>query len=199
MALIRVFMALLIMDPFLTASSFAQNGKRDKGDGETPQEKAASQVEVETDRFSGKTAVRLKQQILLDTPEHKLIMALDGQDAVFGIRFESISRNYIIFGDRELWFIVDGKRMRIDTASESSAPIVVGDKDEQGRRPHATLISSMSLAQAEEIVAGNKVEMRLGTVELTWNQPALANMREYVQTLATYAPSRQNTRGRKSW
>jgi hypothetical protein len=197
MTLIRLFIALLIMDLFLAAPSFAQNGKEDKGADVTPQEKGSSQVEVETDRFSGKTTVRLKPQVLLDTPGHKLIMAIDGQGAVFGIRFESISRNYIIFGDRELWFIVDGKRMRIDTASESSAPVVFGNKDDQGRRPHTTLISSMSLAQAEEIVGGNKVEMRLGTVELTWNQPALANMREYVRTLATYAPSRQKTRRRK--
>jgi len=89
--------------------------------------------------------------------------------------------------------------MRIDAASESSAPFVAKDQDEKGRIPWTTLISSMSLAQAEEIVAGNKVEMRLGTVELTWSQPVLANMREYVRTLASYAPSRQKTRGRKPW
>jgi hypothetical protein len=194
MSLIRVFIALFVIDLFLITPSFAQNGEGDK-----KQEKESSQVEVETDRFLGKTTVRLKPQVLLDTPEHKLIMALDGQGAAFGIRFESISRNYIIFGDRELWFIVDGKSMRIDAASESSAPVVVKDKDEQGRRPRTILISSMSLAQAEEIVAGNKVEMRLGTVEMTWNQPVLANMREYVRTLATYATSRQKSIRRKLW
>jgi hypothetical protein len=194
MSLIRVFIALFVIDLFLIAPSFAQNGEGDK-----KQEKESSQVEVETDRFSGKTTVRLKSQVLLDTPEHKLIMALDGQGDAFGIRFESISRNYIIFGDRELWFIVDGKSMRIDAASESSAPVVVKDKDEQGRRPRTILISAMSLAQAEEIVAGNKVEMRLGTVEMTWNQPVLANMREYVRTLATYATSRQKSIRRKLW
>jgi hypothetical protein len=197
MSLIRVFTALFIIDLFLTAPSFAPHLRVDKGAGGTPQEKESSQVEVETDRFSGKTTVKLKPQILLDTPEHKLIMVIDGQGDFFGIRFDSISRDYIIFGDRELWFIVDGKRMRIDTASESAAPLIVKDKDEQGRRPHTTLISSMSLAQAEEIVAGKKVEMRLGTVEMTWSQPVLANMREYVRTLASYAPSRQKTRGRK--
>jgi hypothetical protein len=198
MSLIRLFTALFIIDLFLTAPSFAPTRRGDKGAGGTPQEKESSQVEVETDRFSGKTTVKLKPQILLDTPEHKLIMVIDGQGDVFGIRFDSISRDYIIFGDRELWFIVDGKRMRIDTASESAAPLIVKDKDEQGRRPRTTLVSSMSLAQAEEIVAGKKVEMRLGTVEMTWSQPVLANMREYVRTLASYAPSRQKpTRGRK--
>jgi hypothetical protein len=61
------------------------------------------------------------------------------------------------------------------------------------------LTSSMSLAQAEKIVSGNEVEMRLGTVELTWNEAVLANMREYVRTIASHAPSRQKTRGRKPW
>ena len=199
MSLIRVFTALFIIDLFLTVPSFAPTRKGNKDAGGIPQEKESSQVEVETDRFSGKTSVKLKPQVLIDTPEHKLIMAIDGQGDFFGIRFDSISRDYIIFGDRELWFIVDGKRMRIDTASESAAPLIVKDKDEQGRRPRTTLISSMSLAQAEEIVAGRKVEMRLGTVEMTWSQPVLANMREYVRTLASYAPSRQKTRGRKPW
>ena len=197
---IRMFATTLITALFVTTPHFAQESKGSSGAGERVQEKGAPQVEVETDRFSGKTSVKLKPQVLIDTPEHKLIMAIDGQGDFFGIRFDSISKDYIIFGDRELWFIVDGKRMRIDTATESAVPLIVKDKDEQGRRPRTTLISSMSLAQAEAIVAGKKVEMRLGIVELTWSQPVLANMREYVRTLASYAPSRQKpTRGRKPW
>jgi hypothetical protein len=195
MSLIRIFATTLIL--FLTVPSFAQNGKGDKDAGGTPQEKESSQVVVETDRFSGKTTVKLKPQVLLDTPEHKLVMVIDGQGDFFGIRFESISKDYIIFGDQELWFIVDGKRMRIDTASESKAPSKLEEEDEKGRTPWTTLISSMSLMQAEAIVSGKKVEMRLGTVELTWSQPVLANMREYVRTLASYTPSRQKTRGIK--
>jgi hypothetical protein len=179
MSLIRMIATTLVMAFFLTVPSFAQNSRGDKDAGGTAQEYGASQVEVETDRFSGKTTVRLKPQVLLDTPEHKLTMVIQNHDEFLAIRFESISRDYIKYGDRELWFIVDGKRMRIDTASEPSAPFVAKDEDEQGRTPWTRLISSMSLAQAEEIVAGNKVEMRLGTVEMTWSQP------------------RQKTRGRK--
>jgi hypothetical protein len=199
MSLIRMFATTLVMAIFLTAPSFAQIGRGEKDVGGTAQEKVASQLEVETDRFSGKTIIKLKPQVLLDTLEHKLTMVIQNHDEFLGIRFDSVSRDYIKYGDRELWFIVDGKRMRIDTASEPPAPFVAKDEDEQGRTPWTTLISSMSLAQAEEIVAGNKVEMRLGTVELTWSQPVLAHMREYVRTLASYAPSRQKTRGRKLW
>jgi hypothetical protein len=199
MSLIRVFIALFIMDLFLTAPSFAPNSNGEKNTGGTLQEKESSQVEVETDRFSGKTTVKLKPQVLLDTPEHKLTMVIQNHDEFVGIRFDSISKDYIIFGDRELWFIVDGKSMRIDTASEASVPFATENKDEQGRRPWTTLISSLSLAQAEAIVSGNEVEMRLGTVELTWGEAVLANMREYVRTLASHAPSRQKTRGRKPW
>jgi hypothetical protein len=199
MPLIRVFIALFIMDLFLTAPSFAQYNKRENGPGVTPREKESSKVEVETDRFSGKTTVKLKPQVLLDTPEHKLTMVIQNHDEFIGIRFDSKSKDYIIFGDRELWFVIDGKSMRIDTASEASVPFAAENKDEQGRRPWTTLISSMSLAQAEAIVSGNEVEMRLGTVELSWSQPVLENMREYVRTLASHAPSRQKTRGRKGW
>jgi hypothetical protein len=199
MPLIRVFIALFIMNLFLTPRSFAQNNKVDKDAHRTPQEKEPSQVEVETDRFSGKTTVKLKTQVLIDAPEHKLTMALQNHDEFIGMRFDSISKDYIIFGDRELWFIVDGKSTRIDTASEASIPFAAENKDEQGRRPWTTLISSMSLAQAEAIVSGGEVEMRLGTVELTWSQSVLANMREYVRTLAGYAPSRQKPGGRKPW
>lgn len=194
----RMFATTLITALFVTTHSLAQD-KGGKGAVETlvEKKKEASQVEVETDKFSGKTTVRLKPQVLLDTPEHKLVMVVQNHDEFLGIRFESISRTYIKYGDQELWFIVDGKRIRIDTASESSAPFVAKDADEQGRTPWTTLISSMNLAQAEEIVAGNKVEMRLGSVELTWSQPALANLREYVRTLASYAPSRQKPTRRK--
>src|SRR5262249_53334298 len=197
MSLTRIFAITLITALFLSAPSFAQNGKGDKDAGGMPQKKEPTQVEVETDRFSGKTTVKLKPQALIDTAEHKLTMVIENHDEHLGIRFYSASREYINYGDRELWFLVDGKRTRIDTASESSAPLVAEDEDKKGRTPRMTLISGLSLAQAEEIVAGNKIEMRLGTVELTWSQPVLANMREYVRTLASYAPSRQKTRGRK--
>src|SRR5262245_10533064 len=166
MPLIRVFVALSIMDLFLTASPSAQINEGNKGDGGTPQERESSELEVETDGFSGKTAVKLKPQVLLDSTGHKLTMVIQNHDEFIGIRFDSISKDYIIFGDRKLWFIVDGKSMRIDTASEASVPFAAGNKDEQGRRPWTTLISSMSLAQAEAIVSGNEVEMRLGTVDL---------------------------------
>jgi hypothetical protein len=200
MPLIRIFIATLITTLFLTTPSFAQNGKGDKDTSAAqPPEKESTQVKVETDRFSGKTTVRLQPQVLIDTPEHKLTMVIQNVDEFSGIRFKSLSKEYISFGDRELWFIVDGKRMRIDTASESSAPSNLEEEDEKGRTPWTTLITSISLPQMEEIVSGNKVEMRLGTVEVTWSQSVLANMREYVRTLASYAPSRQKTRGRRPW
>ncbi|HEY8462122.1 MAG TPA: hypothetical protein VIM99_17165 [Blastocatellia bacterium] len=199
MTLIRAFIALFILDLFLTAPSFAQNKKGDKEADGRLREKASSQVEIETDRFSGKTTVKLKPQTLIDTPEHKLNMAIQNHDGFLGIRFDSISRDYIIFGNRELWFIVDGKSMRIDVASEARVPFASENRDEQGRRPWTTLISSMSLAQAEAIVSGNEVEMRLGPLELTWSRPILENLREYVRTLASYAPSRRKTGERKPW
>jgi hypothetical protein len=167
----------------------------DLSDG-SPVEKAEVKLTI---RAKGGGASAGETTVLIDTPEHQLTMVIQNFDEFSGIRFKSMSKSYISFGDRELWFIVDGKRMRIDTASESKAPSNLQDEDEKGRTPWTTLITSMSLPQLEEIVSGNKVEMRLGTVEVTWSQSVLDNMREYVRTLASYAPSRQKSRGRRPW
>lgn len=86
MSLIRIFVATLITTLFLTTPSFAQSGKGDKDtSGAQPPEKESTQVEVETDRSSGKTAVRLKSQVLIDTPEHKLTMQAQNVDEFSGV------------------------------------------------------------------------------------------------------------------
>src|SRR5215475_3750630 len=98
----RMFATTLITALFVTTPSLAQDSQSGKGGVETlvEKKKEAPQVEVETDKFSGKTTVKLKPQVLLDTPEHKLVMTLSGQGSVLGISFESISQNFISFGDR---------------------------------------------------------------------------------------------------
>jgi hypothetical protein len=174
----------------LTFSVFAQDNNAAGND-------AKSQIEVKADRFSGKSTVTLKPQVLLDTPKHKLTMRLDSLDDFAGVTFESSSEEYIDFGDKQLHFLVDGKRMFIDTASQQNTPFSQQKQDEKGRTDYTALMSSLGIAQLEEIVAGKKVEMRLGTVELTLSQPALANLREYVRVFADHAPSRRKRGGKQ--
>jgi hypothetical protein len=182
--------ALIALCLTLTFSVFAQDNNSAGNDGK-------SQVEVKTDRFSGKSTVTLKPQVLLDTPKHKVTMQLDSIDDFAGVTFESSSEEYLDFGDKQLHFLVDGKRMFIDTASQQNTPFSQQKQDEKGRTNYTGLISSLGIAQLEEIVAGKKVEMRLGTVELTLSQPVLANLREYVRVFANYAPSRRKRGGKQ--
>ena len=174
----------------LTFTAFAQDNNSADNDGK-------SQVEVKPDRFSGKSTVRLKPQVLLDTPKHKVTMQLKSLDDFAGVTFESSSDEYLDFGDKQLHFLVDGRRMFIDTASQQNTPFSLRKRDEKGRANYSELISSLSIAQLEEIVSGKTVEMRLGTVELTLSQPVLANLREYVRVFANYAPSRRKRGGKQ--
>lgn len=174
----------------LTLSIFAQDNKSADNDGK-------SQIEVKTDRFSGKSTVSLKPQILLDTPKHKVTMQLESLDDFAGVTFESSSDEYMDFGDKQLHFLVDGKRIFIDTASQQNTPFSQQTQDEKGRTNYTALISSLGIAQLEEIVAGKTVEMRLGTVKLTLSQPVLESLREYVREFANYAPSRRARGGKQ--
>jgi len=173
----------------LTFSAFAQDNNSVGNDGK-------SQVEVKTDRFSGKSTVTLKPQVLLDAAKHKVTMQFESHDDFAGVTFESSSEEYIDFGDKQLHFLVDGKRMFIDTASQQNTPFSLRKRDGQGRANYTSLISSLGIAQLEEIVAGKTVEIRLGTVELKLSQPVLANLREYVRVFADHAPSRRKRGGK---
>jgi hypothetical protein len=191
MSSIRVFtISPALIALCLTFSAFAQDNNAARNDGK-------SQVEVKTDRFSGKSTVMLKPQVLLDTAKHKLTMQFESHDDFAGVTFESSSEEYIDFGDKQLHFLVDGKRMFIDTASQQNTPFSLRKRDEQGRANYTSLISSLGIAQLEEIVAGKTVEMRLGTVELTLSQPVLANLREYARVFADHGPSRRKRGGKQ--
>jgi hypothetical protein len=174
----------------LALSVFAQ-------DNNSTDNNSKSQIEVKTNRFSGKSTVTLKPQVLLDTLKHKVTIQLESLDDFAGVTFESSSEEYIDFGDKQLHFLVDGKRLFIDTASQQNTPFSQQKQDEKGRTNYTALISSLGIARLEEIVAGKKVEMRLGTVELTLSQSVLATLREYVREFANYAPSRRARRGKQ--
>jgi hypothetical protein len=174
----------------LTLSAFAQDNKPAGNEGK-------SQIEVKTNRFSGKSTVTLKPQVLIDTPKHKVTIQIESLDDFAGVTFESSSEEYVDFGDKQLHFLVDGKRLFIDTASQQNTPFSQQKQDEKGRTNYTALISSLSIAQLEEVVAGKTVEMRLGSVELTLSQTALANLREYARVFAKYAPSRRARGGKQ--
>ncbi|MCI0389853.1 MAG: hypothetical protein MOB07_13980 [Acidobacteria bacterium] len=207
MSSIRMFAILLITALCLAAFSSAQNSKGDK-----EASGAGNQVEVKTDRFSGKTTIKLKPQTLIDTPEHKLTMEMLYEvnpkeaaesrvllEEMAGASFHSHSTKYVDFGDRELHFIIDGKQLAIGKASEriKSPVLILSNKDERGRVPYSSLSSALSISQVEEIAIGKRVEMRLGKIELTLNQATLDSIREFAREFANYAPTRSKKKGTK--
>src|SRR5262245_18114805 len=113
---IRVLAALLVV-VYLAAIDFAQS-RPAEGKGSHD----GRQVVVESDRFTGKTSVKLKPQALIDTPDHKVTLEMKSTDYVTSLSFESWSKKYFNFGDSELFFLVDGNRLQIDIASERTTP-----------------------------------------------------------------------------
>lgn len=153
------------------------------------------QVVVETDRFSGKTSVKLKPQTLIDTPDHKVALEMKSTDNVTSLSFESWSKDYFNFGDRELFFLVDGNRLRIDIASEHDTASLLQKTDEKGRTNFTSLTSSLTLSEVQAIAKSRKVEMRLGSLELAFNDSVMSQFREFANEFATRASSQAKPKG----
>jgi len=160
------------------------------------------QVEVKTDRFSEATTINLKPQMILDTPDQFITMRLEAKfgdkktrdttDQVMEIMdekamvwFESFANVPTDFGDKELHFIIDGKRLKI---GESAG----GTPDQSPKstyRSLKTFVNSLDTDELKQLAAGKHVEMRLGKYEFTLNSAVLENIREFVREFAKYAPS----------
>jgi hypothetical protein len=182
-------------------TSSAQDDKAANKDG---------QVEVKNDRFSGNVTVTMKPQALIDTPNHKLVMkmiyrlnqkeAADSSvlfEETASVTFESITKESLKYGDRELHFVVDGKQLPIGQTSARTPSPLLSEKDEKGRTPDLSFFGSLTLSQVERLAAGKQVEMRLGTIELPLSQSTLAAIREFAREFANHAPTRTKKKGAK--
>jgi hypothetical protein len=157
-----------------------------------------SEVEIKTDRFSGDVTISMRPQTLIGAPRNSLTMELQYKkkteasapaEEIVGVRFDSRSSSEIDFGDEELHFLIDGRRLSIGRASsqpKAEAPMW-SDKKRQGRKPDKTFYSTLSLSQINQISAGKQVEMRLGNVELVFDQTTLAAIREFAGACAAHA------------
>jgi hypothetical protein len=160
-----------------------------KGAGQTPEAKSAGdQIEVKTDRFSGVTTLKLKPQVILDKPEHRLTIevetkvgdksssewAMDEVHAYF--RITSQSKEFVDFGDRELHFMLDGKPLNLGKVA--------------GRDPN--FVSVFNRGVLEQFSKASRIEMRFGTIEPTIGQSVATLLREYAkQTLASHIAAKE--------
>lgn len=201
--LLMIACALLLVG----SSLFAQSKQIDKSQPTTTPESHTDQVEVKTDRFSGVTTVRLKPQMILDTPDHFITMSLEakfgdkkirtemdqaaeimGEGAM--IRFESQAKGKTDFGDQELHFIIDGKRLKVGESSGGVSNLPSRDpRLKPGFKVLESFVNTLTTAQLKQIAGGSRVEMRLGKYEFVLGSSVLGNLREFVSEFSRQAPS----------
>lgn len=169
-------------------SDIPQSGSKQRSDTG-----ARSQVEVNKDRFSGATLVKLKPQVILDTPDHQLTMAAEAklgerkqtgtfqEDRSVQVNFVSESKTAIDFDDRELHFIVDGEQVSIGKTSGGVRPYLEsGTQSKSAFKFRKRFFAVFNLSKLQRIIEGRNIEMRLGKIELKLNAKLLNNLRAFV-------------------
>jgi hypothetical protein len=185
--LVFALMFVIAGSIFLVAAQERQ--PENKGTAQTSEAKSAGdQIEVKTDRFSGVTTLKLKPQVILDKPEHRLTIevetkvgdksssewAMDEVHAYF--RITSQSKGFVDFGDRELHFMLDGKPLNFGKVA--------------GRDPN--FVSIFNRGALEQFSKASRIEMRFGTIEPTIGQSVATLLREYAkQTLASHKAAKE--------
>ena len=149
-----------------------------------------SDVEVKSDRFSGLTTVTLKPQVIIDSPDHRLEMEMETKlggkrlsgvpevDEMVIITFTSLSNGGVDFGDKELHFLVDGRPIK-GGENSGGIPSRVEGPDSKFRI-RRRLVNGLSLAALQKLARGNRVEMRLGSIELTLDEKLMKQIRAFV-------------------
>jgi hypothetical protein len=163
----------------------ASEGHRDQSD-----------VEVKNDGFSGAMTVTLKPQVLINSQNHKLDMEMETKlggkrltgvpetDETVIITFTSLSNGGVDLGDEELHFLVDGKPIK-GGESSGGTPSRVDDPNSKFKI-RKRLINSLSLVDVQRLARGKRVEMRLGPIELTFDEKLMTRIQAFVAA----APSR---------
>lgn len=173
---------------FMSSIVFAQ------AESSRPADDVARAVEIKDDSFGGVRVVRMKPQVLLDEPDHKLTLGAEKRkhagepptgvesiDDRVTLNFISLASHAVNFGDREVRFRVDGKPVDVGGSARAS------DRTYRGRdakRPllktGEELITVLSLTKLKEITSGSRIEMRLGALRFTLSDELLARLRDFV-------------------
>jgi hypothetical protein len=164
-----------------------------KGAAQISNAKSTSdQIEVKTDRFSGVTTVKLKPQMILDKPDHQLTIDIEtklGEKVRFEsekeevkaeVWFRSQATHLVDFGDQELHFLIDEKPLDIGRAMGSLDVGVDKSKLKPGFRSSQSFVSIFSRSDLERFRNASRIDMRLGSIELSLGRSEVAILREYV-------------------
>lgn len=197
---------LFVIAGSISFVSGQERQKEKKGAEQASDTKSTNdQVEVKTDRFSGVTTAKLKPLVILNKPDHQMTIEIEtklGEKGQLDVEkddvkaetwFRSLYKGSVDFGDQELHMLIDGKPFDL-------GKIPGGDPeatDENMRRQRGFRISTFFVAildrrVMEQIGRATRVEMRLGSIEITLGRPEVAVLREYAnQVLAQHKVVRE--------
>lgn len=158
---------------------------------------ASDLIEGKTDRFSGVITVKLKPLVILDKPDHQLTIDIEtklGEKVRFESEkeevkaetwFRSQATHLVDFGDQELHFLIDEKPLDIGRAMGSLDVGADKSKLKPGFRSSQSFVSIFSRPDLERFRNARRIDMRLGSIELSLGQSEVAILREYAnQVLA---------------
>ena len=171
-----------------------------KGAAQASDTKSTSdQIEVKTDRFSGVITVKLKPLVILDKPDHQLTIDIEtklGEKVRFESEkeevkaeswFRSQATHLVDFGDQELHFLIDEKPLDLGRAMGSLDVGVDKSRLKPGFRSSQSFVSIFSRSDFERFRNARRIDMRLGSIELSLGQSEVAILREYAnQVLAQH-------------
>ena len=167
--------------------------REEKGAAQATDSKQSNdQVEVKTDRFSGVTTVKLKPQVILDKPDQRLtieITAKLGEKKIYDYQkdeiraianFESQSKAPVSYGDRELHFMVAGAPLNLGKVDIEVDPYAGRyNRLQPGFKIRETFLKIFDRAALELFSKADRVEARLGPIEVVLDQSLSALLREY--------------------
>jgi len=157
------------------------------------------QIEVKTDRFSGVTTVKLKPLVVLDKQDHQLTIEIEtklGEKSRFESEKEDVKAEtwfrsqatfLVDFGDQEVHFLIDEKPLDLGRAMGGLDTGVDKSNLKPGFRSSQSFVSIFSRSDLERFSKARRIDMRLGSIELTLSQPVMAILRDYAnQVLAQH-------------
>ena len=108
-------------------------------------------------------------------------------------RFRSLYKGAVDFGDQELHLLIDGKPLDLGKIPGGHPEATDEDmRRQRGFRISTFFVAILDRRVLEQFSRATRIEMRLGSIELTLGQPGVAIIREYAnQVLAQHKVVRE--------
>ncbi len=175
----------------LVVTIAGQSDTRGSAVGKAGSANDGQQIVTKMDKFSGATSITLKPQKVVDTPEQLLTVSAESKVGDKpSIGYEEADERVILSFDlqtttsnydaEDLYFLVDRKSVKGGSVASSRSPLL-GAKPTSPYTKRRRFTGSVSIPTLRQIARGKRVEMRLGSIEVTLNSDLLNKFGEFVQ------------------